>query len=92
MFHIRRRIQILETRKKEDIDAAEDILAGAGIDVKTWDSEPMPVGGCGAQMRPSDWSGKKSPRSTQRDMIYHMDVYKEDEERARSLLKEHGLA
>jgi len=88
MFHIRRRISVLETRKKEDMEAARDILTKAGIDVKTWDSEPMPVGGCGAQMRPSDWSGKKTPLTLQRDIIYHLAVYKEDEDSARRLISE----
>ena len=86
MFHIRRRVTVLESRNEEEIETARDILTRAGLDVKTWDSEPMPVGGCGAQMRPSDWSGRKTPTKAQSNTIHHLLVYKDDEEKARQLL------
>lgn len=75
-------------QEKKKIWKPPGIFSQAGIDVKTWDSEPMPVGGCGAQMRPSDWSGKKTPLTLQRDIIYHLAVYKEDEDSARRLISE----
>ncbi len=88
MFRIRRRVTVLESRNEEEIESARTVLTGAGLDVKTWDSEPMPVGGCGAQMRPSDWSGRKTPAKAQSNTIHHLLVYKEDEEKARQLLSE----
>ena len=88
MFRIRRRVTVLESRNEEEIESARTVLTGAGLDVKTWDSEPMPVGGCGAQMRPSDWSGRKTPAKAQSNTIHHLLVYKKDEEKARQLLSE----
>lgn len=47
----------------------------------------MPVGGCGAQMRPADWSGKKPAVRARNDMIYHLAVTADGEDHARRLLE-----
>lgn len=87
MFKFKRWVKILDSGNKSDVDRAADILKNAGIDTKIWASEPMPVGGCGAQMRPTDWSGKKPDIRVRTDMVYHLAVAADDEDNARRLLK-----
>jgi hypothetical protein len=38
-------------------------------------------------MRPADWSGKKPPVRLRNDMLYHLAVTADDEDRARKLLE-----
>ncbi|MDD6352166.1 MAG: hypothetical protein PUG16_07220 [Lachnospiraceae bacterium] len=87
MFHIHKRVLILKSREEEVVKEAEKILTAAGLDVKSWASDPVPVAGCGAHIRPSDWSGKKTPPGVVKGMVYHLSVYEEDEEKARKLLE-----
>ena len=86
MFRFRRWITILDSRNKDEINRAEDRLKNTGLRTKTWASEPMPVGGCGAQMRPADWSGIKPAVRPRNEMIYHLAVTADEEEHARTLL------
>ncbi len=87
MFKLKRWITIIDSRNKDAVDSADVCLKNAGLRTKTWASEPMPVGGCGAQMRPADWSGKKPPVRLRNDMLYHLAVTADDEDRARKLLE-----
>ena len=87
MFKFRRWITILDSRNKDEINRAEDRLKNAGLRIKTWASEPMPVGGCGAQMRPANWSGIKPAVRPRNEMLYHLAVTADEEEHARKLLK-----
>lgn len=88
MFKWKKWVKILESRNKDAFDQADRILKNAGLDTKAWASEPMPVGGCGAQMRPADWSGKKpAVRVRKNDMIYHLAVTADHEAHARKLLE-----
>lgn len=94
MFRFRRWITILDSRNKDEINRAEDRLKNTGLRTKTWASEPMPVGGCGAQMRPADWSGIKPAVRPRNEMIYHLAVTADEEEHARTLLnlgKDQGI-
>lgn len=94
MFKFRRWITILDSRNKDEINRAEYRLKNAGLRTKTWASEPMPVGGCGAQMRPADWSGIKPAVRPRNEMIYHLAVTADEEEHARTLLnlgKDQGI-
>ena len=94
MFKFRRWITILDSRNKDEINRAEDCLKNSGLRTKTWASEPMPVGGCGAQMRPADWSGIKPAVRPRNEMLYHLAVTADEEEHARTLLnlgKDQGI-
>ncbi|MDD6666901.1 MAG: hypothetical protein PUE58_02850 [Lachnospiraceae bacterium] len=87
MFHIHKRVLILKSRDEKVVKEAGKILTDAGLDVKTWGSDPVPVAGCGAHIRPSDWNGKKTPPGVIKGMVYHLSVYEEDVEKARKLLE-----
>ena len=87
MFKLKRWITIIDSRNKDAVDSADVCLKNAGLRTKTWASEPMPVGGCGAQMRPADWSGIKPAVRPRNEMLYHLAVTADEEEHARKLLK-----
>ena len=87
MFGFKKWVKLLDSRNKDEIDKADSILKNAGLTTKIWGSEPMPVGGCGAQMRPADWSGKKPAVRARNDMIYHLAVTADGEDHARRLLE-----
>ena len=75
---------ILEGKDKAALERAEQQLNDAGIRTHSWGTEPMPVGGCGAKMRPSDYAGTGT--KAEPAMLYHLEVRKEDAGRAKQIL------
>ena len=90
MFGFKNWVKIFDSEDKDEVEKAADILKNAGLETKIWASEPMPVGGCGAQMRPTDWSGKKRAVKAKIDIVYHLAVIKSEEAQAKDLLKNKG--
>ncbi|MGN0240817.1 MAG: hypothetical protein ACI4CS_03940 [Candidatus Weimeria sp.] len=86
MFGFKNWVKISDYKDKDEVYKAADLLKNAGLETKVWASEPMPVGGCGAQMRPADWSGKRNKVKAKIDIVYHLAVSKDMEEKARELL------
>ena len=87
MFGFKNWVKIFDSEDKDEVEKAAGILKNAGLETKIWASEPMPVGGCGAQMRPTDWSGKKRAVKAKIDIVYHLAVIKSEEAQAKDLLK-----
>ena len=63
-------------------------LQQAGIWVHTWETEPVPVTGQGAGMRPSDWSGKTLVNKDNQRVVYHLEVLADDQYQAMKILME----
>jgi hypothetical protein len=92
MFLFTRKEDVLTTRSRQEADAAEKALNATGIRCHRWRQEPIPVGGCGAKMRPSDWQkGLKVENNDEKRMIYHVEVAVEDLERAKAAVQGKGL-
>lgn len=84
MWLFEKKETILEGKDKAAIVRAEKRLTDAGIRNHSWGTEPMPVGGCGAKMRPSDYAG--TGKKADPAMLYHLEVRQEDAERAKQIL------
>lgn len=94
MIHLfARKTTLIRTRDAGEIARGRSALEGAGIWYNAWDTEPMPVGGCGAKMRPADWN-KGAAQSAERDaqrIIHNLEVLSADRERAQEVLREAGV-
>lgn len=88
MWLLEKKETIFETKDKEALAQAEETLKKEGIPCHSWGSEPMPVGGCGAKMRPSDYAGGPK-KAAAPSMLYHLEVRKADAARAKELLHIH---
>lgn len=86
MLLFRRRVTLISTKKKEIIDAAEQKLNAAGIENNRWTTEPLPPGGCGAKIDPAECSGSTVKNRDEFRKVYHIEVAKADEEKARRVL------
>ncbi len=86
MWIFEKKETLLEGKNPEAISRAENILRDAGIRTNVWETQELPVGGCGAKMRPQDYAGKTKAPSTEERKIYHLEVKREDAEKARALL------
>ena len=78
---------VLETGSREELQKAERLLADHGLWCSSWDVHWMPVGGCGAKMRPSDWAGAAPERPDEEGVLYRLEVLKSDAQAAGELLQ-----
>lgn len=77
----------METRSEDDYKAALAALQASGIWHHTWISEAMPVGGCGAKIRPQDWgAGVRRGENDCLRRIYHIEVLSDDRARAMQVI------
>lgn len=78
---------ILETKDEAACKAALEALEAAGIWHNSWTSEAMPVGGCGAKIRPQDWgAGVARGANDELRKTWHVEVLTEDADHARELI------
>lgn len=88
MHLFKRKVTLVNTNQKEEVDKKKKILEDAGIWVHTWETEPVPVTGQGAGMRPADWSGKTMVNKDDQRIVYHLEVEKDSQYQAMKLLME----
>ena len=87
----RKKVTIFERKDRDMWQKIRDALKSAGLDgVKagSYEADTLCACGCGAKLDPRNFgAGGKIDRS-----IYYVEVLKEDEQKARSILAENGLA
>ncbi|HCW22722.1 MAG TPA: hypothetical protein DGX96_03385 [Lachnospiraceae bacterium] len=88
MHLFRKKVTLVNTNRKEEMESKKKLLADAGLWVHTWETEPVPVTGQGAGLRPSDWAGKTMVNKDEQRIVYHLEVLKDDQYQAMKILME----
>lgn len=86
MFLFKKKVTLADTNSKEEVEKKAELLKEAGIRSHIWATESQPVIGCGAHMKPADWSGKKPENKDDQRIIWHLEVAQEDQYKAMKLL------
>ena len=86
-----KRITVFQKKDRDTWQKVKDVLKSAGLDgVKAghYEAESLRACGCGSKLDPRNFgAGGKIDRD-----IYYVDVRQEDEQRAKSILAENGIA
>ena len=88
MHLFKQKTTLVNTSDKGLVEKKKAQLQQAGIWVHTWETEPVPVTGQGAGMRPSDWSGKTLVNKDNQRVVYHLEVLADDQYQAMKILME----
>ncbi len=86
MILLGRKVTLLDTNNKAELERKEKQLRDAGIKTNSWQTDSQPVIGCGAHMKPGDWSGKRAENKDEQRIVYHLEVKAADQYKAMKVL------
>ncbi len=85
----KKKVTLLDTTSKKELDRKEKLLKDAGIKTNSWSTEAFPVIG-GPHMKPADWQSLGDRNKDDERSLYHLEVAAEDQYKAMKILLEDG--
>ncbi len=82
-----KRVHLLDTGNKEELERKERLLNDAGIRTNSWETNPFPPLD-GPHMKSADWAGKRHEYKDDQRIVYHLEVLEKDQYEAMKILME----